>query len=415
MNRRHGHWPSPVAGVAGKYTVALDHPQGVARVQALLRCVLVVLLVIEASVFPDRQHVAAGNVLIIAYGVWSVVRLRAVWQGRARQKLVWAVLIVDLAVLVGLVVLTRGYPVPEPSLPLIDDAFFVVAMMASFQLQPRTTVALMTLTAFVYLAAATGVGEGPRGLLAAVMHTIFLVTVGMACALTSWVHRARVQTIAGLVQDRSRLLVEVLNVEERERTALAEALHDNALQSVLAARQDIEDARMVEQPAESLDRAERTLTDAARQMRSVVSELHPSVLEHIGLAGAVRAAAQAAGERGGFSVDVQCEEGIRHPQEQLVFSAAREMLTNVVKHADARHVTVRLVGHAGGVRLEITDDGRGIPPGATEAARAAGHIGLASQRIRLESAGGSLTLHPHAPTGTRAVIHLPLQPVDDYP
>ncbi|GEC10230.1 hypothetical protein SSP24_78850 [Streptomyces spinoverrucosus] len=81
------------------------------------------------------------------------------------------------------------------------------------------------------------------------MHTVFLVTVGMACALTSWVHRARVKTIADLVKDRSQLLIEVLNVEERERGALAEALHDNALQSVLAARQDIEDARVVDQPA----------------------------------------------------------------------------------------------------------------------------------------------------------------------
>ncbi|WP_167529836.1 sensor histidine kinase [Streptomyces spinoverrucosus] len=131
------------------------------------------------------------------------------------------------------------------------------------------------------------------------------------------------------------------------------------------------------------------------------------MLEHVGLAGAVRAAAHAAGERGGLSVDVHCEEGLRHPQEQLVFTAARELLTNVVKHAAARHVTVRLTGHAGGLRLEITDDGRGIKPASAERAPAAGHIGLASQRIRIESAGGTLTLTPATPCGTRALVDLP--------
>ncbi|GEC10219.1 hypothetical protein SSP24_78740 [Streptomyces spinoverrucosus] len=393
--------------VAAAVPAALGHPQGVARVQSVLRCALVVLLVVEASVFPDRHNVAAGNALIAAYGVWSVLRLRAVWREQTHPRLIWAVLIVDLAVLVGLVVLTRGFPVPETSLALIDDAFFVVAMMASFQLQPRTTIALMTLTASVYLAAATGAGAGPRSLLAALMHTLFLVTVGMACALTSWVHRARVQTINTLVKDRSQLLIEVLNVEERERSTLAEALHDNALQSVLAARQDIEDARAATSPAESLERAERTLTDAARQMRSVAAELHPAVLENLGLAGAVRAAAHAAAERGAFSVDVQCKEGLHHPQQQLVFTAARELLTNVVKHAAAQHVTVHLTGHAGSILLEITDDGRGITHSAVQAAPAAGHIGLASQRIRIENADGTLTLTPATPHGTRAVLELP--------
>ncbi|GEC10231.1 hypothetical protein SSP24_78860 [Streptomyces spinoverrucosus] len=67
--------------------MALGQARGVARVQALLRCVLVVLLIVEASVFPDRENVAAGNALIASYAVWSVLRLRAVWRGRARPRL----------------------------------------------------------------------------------------------------------------------------------------------------------------------------------------------------------------------------------------------------------------------------------------------------------------------------------------
>ena len=75
-----------------------------------------------------------------------------------------------------------------------------------------------------------------------------LAALSLAGVLLSWVQRSRVLTIAGLILDRGRLSTELAEVETTARRALAEELHDGALQYVLAARQDLEDARLHNDP-----------------------------------------------------------------------------------------------------------------------------------------------------------------------
>jgi two-component system NarL family sensor kinase len=95
-------------------------------------------------------------------------------------------------------------------------------------------------------------------------------------------------------------------------------------------------------------------------------------------------------------------------QDRLLFSVARELLTNVVRHAEASHVTVSLHDSDGERVLAVVDDGRGVDPRVLTERLARGHIGLASQRVRLESAGGQLDLGPRPDGGTSAVARLPL-------
>ena len=104
-------------------------------------------------------------------------------------------------------------------------------------------------------------------------------------------------------------------------------------------------------------RVEQALVESSRLLRSTVTELHPAVLEHAGLSRALRdlAAAQA---RPDLTFDVELSDwpdGVRTPVDALLFSAARELLSNVVKHAEASSATLTLglygdVGSTGGRR-----------------------------------------------------------------
>jgi two-component system NarL family sensor kinase len=97
----------------------------------------------------------------------------------------------------------------------------------------------------------------------------------------------------------------------------------------------------------------------------------------------------------------------RHPQEQLLFSAARELLANVTEHAVATTVRVQLgeVGEA--LALVVEDDGHGFDPELLASRLADGHVGLASQRVLIEAAGGSMSVVSGVGRGTRVEIRVP--------
>jgi len=212
--------------------------------------------------------------------------------------------------------------------------------------------------------------------------------------------------VSRLVDERSRLLSDALEAEQRERRTLAEALHDEALQNLLSARHELEEAtESAAHPA--LERADRALAATVDQLRDAVFELHPYVLEEAGLAAALRSVSQQAATRAGVQLELDLRYGNRHPREPLLFSAARELLSNVVRHAAAKHITVRLVSAGDAVELAVADDGRGFPPEVLAQRLADGHVGLASQRVRVEAAGGSMDVASSPGQGTRVAIRLP--------
>jgi two-component system NarL family sensor kinase len=228
----------------------------------------------------------------------------------------------------------------------------------------------------------------------------------------SRIQRSRVAAIGGLLRDRTGLLDELVQLEDRERGALAQELHDGALQYVLAARQDLDDLRGVGD-AESVERIDHALTESSRLLRSKVSELHPAVLDRAGLPSALRNLAEAAARPDrvvGVGI-VGWPDDVRTSADGLLYGAARELLTNVVKHADATSVDVSLALDGTSARLVVADNGRGIDDGETAAAVERGHLGLYTYRLRVEAAGGRLTLAPGRPAGTVATVELPASPV----
>jgi two-component system NarL family sensor kinase len=224
--------------------------------------------------------------------------------------------------------------------------------------------------------------------------------------------RRRTKQVEQLAAMRARLVSHTLEVEERERRVLAESLHDGAIQSLLSARQDLEEASDGEERA--LGRARNAVDESVVQLRDAVRHLHPSVLEAGGLGAAVVALARAQAERGGFVVDVEVDPTGVGAHDKLVFSLIRELVTNAAKHSHASRVTVRVTTANDSVRLEVRDDGVGFDPGDLSASVASGHIGLAAAAERTEGAQGSIAIASATGKGTDIRVELPL-PAENPP
>jgi two-component system, NarL family, sensor kinase len=287
-------------------------------------------------------------------------------------------------------------------------AYFLIPISVAFRFGWQVT---LTATAVVVLAydvqAATHPARHVKHALGFVaVQTGYLLWIGTAAALFSGLLTARTQTLMRLARGRKQLLAEVMTAEERERRDLAEALHDHAIQNLLVARQDIDEA-LNDAPDEQLERARSALTDAVGDLRGAIFELHPHVLQQAGLEPALKAVAERASRGSGFDVDFYVDYRQRHPDEALLLGAAREFLANVGRHARASKVTVTLTEKDGETVLTIADNGVGFDPVAIDRFVAAAHIGLLSQRERIEASGGRLEITSAPGHGTVVTARLP--------
>ncbi len=205
-------------------------------------------------------------------------------------------------------------------------------------------------------------------------------------------------------RERRLLAREAMHAEERERTLLSEIIHDDALQYVLAARQELADA--AKGRAGALDRAGSDLDAAHRSLRTLVAELSPVSLQSSSLGELIAAVVQTYTDGRDFSVLTQLGEGIRPVHGQFLVRAARELLANVSKHTRARNVTVTLEQVGDTLELCVSDDGAGFDLEDLPRALRAGSVGLASLRSRAEGLGGALVVKSSR-AGTRATVRVP--------
>jgi signal transduction histidine kinase len=263
------------------------------------------------------------------------------------------------------------------------------------QLRAEAPVALLTgLTVHLY-------GTSGLGALV-VLVAVQLMFVHVAREL----HRStrRAGRISELSASRGKLVGQILDAEEGERRRLADALHDDAMQNLLAARQDLAEA-----PSDpSVERARGALEASIDQLRETIFTLHPTVLEHVGLAAAIESVALAHARRGGFVVTVQVEPAASCERDALTFTVCRELLSNAAEHAGAANVAVRVARSSAGVTIQVMDDGRGFTAQSLGAALQLGHIGLASISERIDALGGSFKIDSEHGPGTRVVATLPI-------
>jgi two-component system NarL family sensor kinase len=392
------------------FAILLEHAFRGVRVQQLLRAVLVVFVTVTVIAVPPVHYRTGCYVTVALYAASAVaigwVSLRG---GERAIRLVWLALFVDLLAL-GVLSVLASQSEQSWTADVLVNGFFVVPLLAGTQLRPGVAAAVAAPAVAIYLGsliAAQNANAEPS--VSIVLCTVVLAGLSVACVLLSSIQRSRVLTIAALADDRTRLLSELVDVESRARGMLAEELHDGALQYLLAASQDVDDARRGD--ATSLDRVQFALRESAALLRAKVSQLHPAVLEQAGLLHALRELVRTTAERSELDIELVAEdvdESTRSSADYLLYSAARELLTNVTKHAHAHTVKITLQRSDGHIRLTVADDGTGIDERVLEQRLAAGHIGVSSQRVRVMAAGGSFHLG-RGERGTVGEVQLPLE------
>ena len=384
-----------------------------AFIRRRLRLILVVFFVAVMITEPPARNALWCWVVVVGYLLWTLsvdVLRRSV--GARAELLVWSGLFVDMAVLTTLTALTATTADVSWTPYLLLTGFFVIPVMAAAQLNPLVCAIVTVPAVGVYLASGLAIRHLDDEPLAYVLlRTLLLAAVCFGALLLTRLQRSRVDTIAALLAERNILLGEVVTLQQREQRELAETLHDGALQYVLAARQELDDA--IDGDQEAADRIDQALGEAGRLLRSTTSQLHPAVLDAAGLRAALGDLVETILARGRFAVDLEVhgwDDRTRTAADELLLGTARELLTNVAKHARARHVQIALRQVDGLADLVIADDGVGMSEDDVDTRLRAGHLGLASRRIRVEAAGGTIEFRPVLPHGTLVQVSVPLAP-----
>lgn len=212
---------------------------------------------------------------------------------------------------------------------------------------------------------------------------------------------------------QKRLSRQLIQVQEEERRTLARELHDESGQTLTAIgitaaflerHADTLDSRQILECARELRRDVRT---NGEQLRAMLKRLRPHGMDAAGVAGALRELIASWQQRAvgiDFRLEIPAElPPMKEEQALVLYRVVQEALTNAVRHSEARHCTVRIQPEDGGLRLQIDDDGKGLP--------AAGEIrrgGLLGMEERVEMANGQLRLQSGQAGGLQLTIVLPL-------
>jgi len=164
-----------------------------------------------------------------------------------------------------------------------------------------------------------------------------------------------------------------------------------------------------------LDQADQIARNGLTEARRALQDLRATPLQDLGLILAIREMAERAADRSGASLELQIPDqmvgNIPLSVEQGAYRIAQETLENVVRHAEARSIRVRLAQSPDGFELTIQDDGRGIDPeiAQTPSNRSQSRMGLRGMQERANLIGGRLTINSQPSEGTEVHLIVPGQ------
>jgi PAS domain S-box-containing protein len=228
----------------------------------------------------------------------------------------------------------------------------------------------------------------------------------------------RAAHVAGIVlvrraldEQRRALAGRIEAAREDERTAIARDVHDQLGQALTALKLDVgwlQRRTQDEVLVRKLEDMARSTDEILRSVRRIASDLRPGILDELGLRAAIEWQAEEFAARSSTPcavrsdlTDVQLERGLA----TNVFRICQEALTNIARHASAKHVEIALGLEHGKLRLEIADDGIGVP----EVGPRGTTLGILGMRERAWRLGGECTVKRRLPHGTIVTVVVPLR------
>jgi PAS domain S-box-containing protein len=206
----------------------------------------------------------------------------------------------------------------------------------------------------------------------------------------------------------------LITAQEEERSRIARELHDDFSQSMALVAVDLE--RLHDAPPDAQEHLVDDLASLLRRTKEVSSglhrlshQLHPSILDLLGLVAATRSFCKEISDQNGIDIEFVNHGGLHFLPGDVALCAYRvvqEALRNAIKHSGAQNARVEITKTAGELKMQISDSGTGFDP---EIARTHSGLGLFSMRERLRQVNGTISFMRNEPTGARIDVRIPIQ------
>lgn len=384
------------------------------RIASVLRLGVVALMVSAMMIGTERSEWPQQSVLIGMYATVALCSLvlafapSRAWVGMGsvggmRRLEPFAFTAIDVLALTGFQLMST-----DGIYPLLIMTLLPVLVGLDVSTRRATVVLAFTLVGFALAVVEDPVMVRTIGWPEAVFRFAMYAFLCATALVVVRIEERHARSIAGLSALREELLAQTMTASEVTQRRISESIHDGPLQDVLAARQELIELRLDDPEDERLARALAGLQIASERLRQATFELHPAVLEEVGLGAAVEQLAGFTAKRSTIRVSTDVLYPIRNEIDPIVFGVVRELLSNVVHHSRAENAMVTLGITDGKCVLNVSDDGIGVNDETMAQQLGEGHIGLASHRARVDAAGG-VFLFLESPTGTHICVEVPLK------
>jgi signal transduction histidine kinase len=234
---------------------------------------------------------------------------------------------------------------------------------------------------------------------------------------TQELSRAEKEIAAKAEQLRS-LLAKTIRIQEEERARIARDMHDGVVQLITAVRYELQATKVAvgsgstEAAHEKLHAAREMLEEMEREIRGAIYDLHPPMLDTVGLIPALEKYVSGFRDLSGIACHVQvagvpCQ--LPPSTEVAIFRMVEEALHNVAAHAEAGTACVIVDFRPAMLYITVQDDGRGFNYQLWADSRDGKHLGLVGTQERVESLGGKMEVRSKPGHGTRVMFRLPVQ------
>jgi two-component system NarL family sensor kinase len=367
------------------------------RTIAVQRAVAVPVLAVAGFTL-DGIRVVPFAVLVAVAFVAELAQLAVLFSERRAELPLPFLLFVDVGMLAVAIALTDGAQSPVALIALLS------IFPATYAFGPRYMAALC---AWVVLSCGgvvlvDGLADDDPG--AVVAFAAALVLMSVICVKASSVREAASRDLHALAAARRRLVADAAGAEASDRRRISQQLHDFALQTLLAARQDLDD--VADGDPAALLYARVALQTSVETVRDLVYDIDPAALAGTRLPEALQGLVDRSAAEDDVAIDATIAGDATGTHDVLLHAVARLLLRSATRQSGARNLTLQLRRDADVVELEVCDDGRRLSFEEHEE----GTIGIASAAARVDAAGGTLTVQRRRAQGTRVVVRLPNGP-----